>query len=143
VTEVTKRASRVPVTGRSAYVRELETIGVVVKEKRGLGRGRGVVMTVSVPSELVSIVSKSLANAEETPSPPTIDVTTIRPLSQDTSLDLSPSCKAYNDITSPGEGAGGLYLELAVAHQPQGRLGSHEEELASLYKTREEYAHRM
>jgi len=67
VTEVTKRASRVPVTGRSAYVRELETIGVVVKEKRGLGRGRGVVMTVSVPSELVSIVSKSLANAEEPP----------------------------------------------------------------------------
>jgi hypothetical protein len=67
VTEVTKRASRVPVTGRSAYVRELETIGVVVKEKGGLGRGRGVVMTVSVPSELVSIVSKSLANAEEPP----------------------------------------------------------------------------
>ena len=55
------------------YIKELDTMGLVTREKRGLGRGRGVSMTTIVPPELVHLVSKSL-EPEATPSPISEDV---------------------------------------------------------------------
>ncbi len=42
------------------YINDLETMGLTTKEKRGLGRGKGVEMRLIVPPELVNIVAKSL-----------------------------------------------------------------------------------
>lgn len=44
------------------YLKELETLGLVIKEKKGLGRGKGLEMRLVVPVEIASIVAKSLQN---------------------------------------------------------------------------------
>lgn len=63
----------------SAYhriLKELETIGVVIKKKRGLGRGRGADMILTVTPELASIVRASLEKTT-TPHPTSVSVNQI------------------------------------------------------------------
>jgi cell division control protein 6 len=49
------------------YVKDLETMGLVVKDKHGLGRGKGVTMTLRVPPEFTASVTKSLLPDPEKP----------------------------------------------------------------------------
>lgn len=57
------------------YIKELETMGLVSKAIRGLGRGRGTTTTLTVPLDLVSIVEGSLRASEDTPTTSTDTVT--------------------------------------------------------------------
>jgi cell division control protein 6 len=57
-----------PVTFHS-YIKELETIGLAKKEKHGLGRGRGIEVSLIVPPELATIVADSLRPETHPPQP--------------------------------------------------------------------------
>jgi cell division control protein 6 len=57
------------------YLRELETIGLVAKEKHSLGRGKGVEMKLTVPAEIQAVVERSLQDVG-TPHPIVESVTT-------------------------------------------------------------------
>lgn len=47
-----------------AYVRDLETMELVRKEKRGRGRGKGLKMRLTVPPEIASLVRRSLESGQ-------------------------------------------------------------------------------
>jgi len=54
-----------------SYLKDLETMGLVRKEKYGRGRGKGVEMRLTVPSETSDIVLKSLQTQQEVSLPTT------------------------------------------------------------------------
>jgi Cdc6-like AAA superfamily ATPase len=51
------------------YLKELETMGLVRKEKHGLGRGRGIQMRLITPPELSEIIKSSLGTLTHTQFP--------------------------------------------------------------------------
>jgi len=50
------------------YTKDLETLELATRTIRSLGRGRGTVTTLTVPSDLVGIIEASLKAPEETPT---------------------------------------------------------------------------
>lgn len=72
------------------YVKELETLALVNKTVRSLGRARGTLATLAVAPELVETVSNSLATLEDFQATP-----------------LSTMSPVTNDTDFPGDGSGG------------------------------------
>jgi Cdc6-like AAA superfamily ATPase len=61
-------------TAFHSYTKDLDTLGLMRKEKYSLGRGRGVVMRLIIPPELRSIIANSLNLNETLPSTPSLNL---------------------------------------------------------------------